>query len=154
MIEAIILKGVWDDFDWSFFENYLVDGRILELPDTTMSSDILISSSTARRLKLEVEDKFIVSFIKDDKQLRRRFQVCGIYKTGLEEYDKRFALVDLRQIQRLHGWSNNEVSGFEVFVEDIDDAEIINEYLYAEKLPRNLYSVSYTHLTLPTILLV
>ncbi len=142
IIEAIILKGVWDDFDWTFFNQYLVDGRTIEFPDTTMSKDILISQSTARRLKLKVGDKFRVHFVKDDQQLRRRFEVCGIYKTGLEEYDKRFALVDLRQIQRLHGWSENEVTGFEVFIDDIDDLETINEYLYLEKLPRNLYSES------------
>ncbi len=139
-IEGIILKGIWKDFDWEFFDQYLEEGSVIEFPDTTASEQILISRQTANRLKLKLNDKFIIIFVKDKQQLKRRFSVGGIYKTGLEEYDKSFALVDLRQIQKLQGWKENQVSGFEVFIDDIDDLEIINEYLYAEVLPQNLFS--------------
>lgn len=138
-IEAIILKGIWHDFDWEFLKKNLVDGRIIELPDTIASKDILISNSTAKRLKLKVGDRLQILFAKDNQQLKRAYKVCGIYKTGLEEYDKRFALVDLRQVQRLQGWNENQVTGFEVFIDDIDDLEVIRDYLYYEKLPRDLY---------------
>ena len=140
IIEGIVLKGVWKDFDWTFFDNYLEEGSTIQFPDSTNSQDILISRSTAKRLKLKVGDKFRIHFVKDKQQLRRRFQVCGIYKTGLEEYDKIFALVDLRQIQRLHGWNADEVTGFEVFIDDLDDLEVINDYiclLYTSPSPRD-----------------
>lgn len=143
--EGIILKGVWEDFDWEFFDNYLEEGRILEFPDTTASSDILISRQTANRLNLKLEDKFLIYFVKNKKQLGRRFKVCGIYKTGLEEYDKRFALVDLRKIQALHDWKQEQVTGFEVFIDDLDDLNIINEYIYAERLPQTMSSETIRH---------
>lgn len=139
-IEGIVLKGIWTDFKWDFFKDYMVEGRIIEFPDTTASSDILISQQTSNRLKLKVEDKLIIHFIKNKQQVKRRFKVCGIYKTGLEEYDKRFALVDLRKVQQLHGWDKNQVSGFEVFIDNIDDLEALNEYIYVQKLPNNLYA--------------
>lgn len=139
-IEGILLKGVGKDFEWDFMERYLVKGQKLTLTDTSMSSDILISQQTASRLRIDVGDSFIVHFVQGGEQLKRRFTVSGIYKTGLEEYDKIFALVDIRQIQRLLGWQEDEVSGFEVFLDDIEDLSIITEYIYYEKLPNNLYA--------------
>lgn len=139
-IEGILLKGIGKDFNWKFMRQYLQEGDTLALTDTSMSSQILISRQTANRLRLSVGDDFIVHFIQGGNQLKRRFEIAGIYKTGLEEYDKIFAIVDIRQIQRLLGWQPDEVGGFEVFIDNIDDLDIINDYIYQEKLPNNLYS--------------
>lgn len=139
-IEGILLKGVGKDFKWQFMRQYLQEGDTLTLSDTTMSSQILISRQTANRLKVGVGDDFIVHFIQGGSQLKRRFEITGIYKTGLEEYDKVFALVDIRQIQLLLGWQPDEVGGFEVFVDDIDDLIPITNYIYQEQLPNNLYA--------------
>lgn len=139
-IEGIILKGVWDDYKWDFLEQYMKEGRRINFPDTTMSKDILISRSTANRLDLNVDDNLSIFFVKNNQQLQRRFKVSGIYKTGLEEYDKRFALVDIRQIQRLQDWSKTQVSGFEVFLEDIEDLNVYHAYINEEVLPTKLYA--------------
>ena len=139
-IEGIILKGVSTDFDWEFLEKYLQEGARLELADSTASDGILISRQTADRLNVAVGDRFIVYFVENNQQLRRAFRIQGIYKTGLEEYDRKFALVDIRKIQQLLNWQENEVAGFEVFVDDIRDLSILAEYIYIEKLPRNLYA--------------
>lgn len=139
-MEGIVLKGVGQDFDWSFMERYLQEGERLSLPDSSISSDILISRQTANRLKVGVGDRFEVHFVEKQEQLTRRFTVKGIYKTGLEEYDRLFALADIRQVQRLLGWSENEVGGFEVFIDDIDDLTAITDYIYFQILPNNLYA--------------
>ncbi|MFM9951099.1 MAG: ABC transporter permease [Saprospiraceae bacterium] len=138
-IEGIILKGVGKDFDWDFMAHYIKKGQAISRSDSAMSSDILISQQTADRLRVDVGDKFVVHFVEKGEQLKRRFNICGIYRTGLEEYDRKFALVDIRQIQRLLGWSENEVGGFEVFIEDIDDLLPIEDYVYSE-LPNDLNS--------------
>lgn len=139
-MEGIVLKGVGQDFDWSFMERYLQEGERLSLPDSSISSDILISRQTANRLKVGVGDRFEVHFVEKQEQLTRRFTVKGIYKTGLEEYDRLFALADIRQVQRLLGWSEDEVGGFEVFIDDIDDLTAITDYIYFQVLPNNLYA--------------
>jgi lipoprotein-releasing system permease protein len=141
-IEGIILKGVGEDFDWDFMARYLVEGETLALSDTAMSSDILLSRQTADRLRVGLGDRFIVHFVEKGEQLRRRFTVKGIYKTGLEEYDRKFALVDIRQIQRLMGWSANEVSGVEVFIDDLRDLDILTEHIYYTQLPSHVYAES------------
>ncbi|MCB9049601.1 MAG: ABC transporter permease [Lewinellaceae bacterium] len=139
-IEGIILKGIGEDFDWSFMEQYIKRGRPIALPDSAMSDEILISDQTAARLQVDTGDTFIVHFVEQGEQLKRRFTVSGVYRTGLEEYDRKFALVDIRQIQRLLGWEEDQVSGFEVFIDDIDDLVPITEYIYFEELPPELYA--------------
>ncbi len=141
-LEGIVLKGIGKDFDWTFIEQYMTDGYTLSFPDSVASNGILISESTAKRLKLKVSDKFTVHFVESGTRVQRLFSVTGIYKTGLEEYDKKFALVDIRRIQQLNGWSENEVSGFEVFIDDIRDLDAYDEYIYYQVLGPNLMSRS------------
>ncbi|MEO1624117.1 MAG: FtsX-like permease family protein, partial [Bacteroidota bacterium] len=141
-IEGIILKGISTDFKWENLEQYLIEGRGIAFSDSTKSRDIIISDQTSKRMKLKVDDQFIIHFIENGKQIRRRLKVCGIYKTGLEEYDKKFALVDIRLLQDVLGWNEDQVGGFEVFIDHIDDLDPINEYIYYEVIPNDLYSQS------------
>lgn len=138
-IEGIILKGIGQDFDWSFFEKYLVEGNQLHLSDTTAGQGIILSKQTANRLELKTGDKFIFHFIQGGEVLSRRFTVEGIYKTGLEEYDRKFALVDIKKVQELQGWNAHQVGGFEVFIDDLADLDIFTGYIYQEELPADLY---------------
>ncbi len=139
-MEGIILKGIGRDFDWTFLREYLVEGDTLALGSPEMTEGILLSRQTANRLKVGVGDRFAVHFVERGNQLRRRFTVAGIYKTGLEEYDSKFALVDIRKLQQLTGWEESEVGGFEVFVDDLEDLDALAEYIYYEELPNNLYA--------------
>lgn len=141
-IEGIVLKGIGADFDANFLKEYLVEGELIELSDEKASSDIIISQQTAQRLNVSLGDNFIFHYIRENEQLKRRFTIKGIYKTGLEEYDLRFALVDIRKVQQLMKWSENEVGGFEVFIDDIRDLQPMTEYIYLDKLPDNLYAES------------
>lgn len=103
-IEGILLKGIGEDFDWTFLESNIVQGRKPNLSKDSLTEDILISEITSKRLGLNLGDKVIVNFVKNNEQLKRRFVVCGTYKTGLEEYDKRNAVVDYRHLQSLNNW--------------------------------------------------
>jgi lipoprotein-releasing system permease protein len=49
---------------------------------------------------------------------QRKFQLAGIYKTSLDEFDRMFVLVDINHIRRLNNWKTDEVSGFEILVND------------------------------------
>ena len=141
-MEGVILKGIWRDYNWDFMKDYLVEGNPITFPDAEMSRDILISMSTASRLQLKVGDRLTVNFVNKNQVVNRRMKICGIYKTGLEEYDKRFALVDIRQVQKLLGWSEDEVGGFEVFIDNIDDLDVFRYYLTEEVLPLKLFAES------------
>lgn len=140
-IEGIVLKGVGRDFDWSFFDKFIVEGERLHLSDTAVSNEIIVSKQTAARLELEVGDEFIFHFVQEGEALRRKFKVVGFYKTGLEEYDRKFAIIDLRKAQELLNWDSTQVGGFEVYVDDLGDIEVLADYIYLDYLPNDLCSV-------------
>ena len=89
-----------------------------------------------------METDFIVHFILDETSIKRRFTVSGIYKSGLEEYDQRFAFIDHRWMNDLLGWKDNEYAGLEVHLENVEDMDVMREYVYLDILPSNLYAES------------
>lgn len=131
-IEGIALKGVNAEYDWPTIRSYLKEGSLLSLKDTAASKDILVSRSTAKRLHLKVGDNVIAYFIRSDlaAPIGRRLKVCGIFHTGLEEYDKQYALVDIRLLQQLNEWKENEVAGYEVRLNDMDRMDAFKDSVY------------------------
>jgi len=123
-IQGLVLKGVGQDYDWSFFDKSMVEGSSFRMNPDTVSNSIVISSFLAKKLKLKTGDSFQMWFIQDTPRFRK-FYVSGVYETSLQEFDKTFALVDIRHIQRLAGWDENQVSGLEMMVTDFQDIDRI-----------------------------
>jgi lipoprotein-releasing system permease protein len=119
-IQGVYLKGVDKEFDWSFFQKHLVEGQALKPGDSIASNQIVISSYLAGMLKLKTGDPLVMYFVQDPPRIRK-FTIAGIYETGLEEFDKTFALVDLMQIRQLNNWDQNQVGGYEIFISDFED---------------------------------
>ncbi len=138
--DGLFLKGIEADFDWAFLGQFLKSGRLPELSDSLFSRDILISEQTALKLSLKPDQSILANFVIDGKQIKRKLKVCGTYRTGLEEYDRKFALVDIRMLQQVLQWSPDEVTAIEVFAQDIQEVSALNIFLYEEILPSNLYS--------------
>lgn len=117
---GVVLKGIGKDFDGDFIRQALIEGRTLQIPDSGVSNEVIISSYQAAKLDIGIGDDLRVYFISpgQDQPRGRKFTITGIYETGLEEVDKVFLLGDMRHIQKLNLWKNDEVSGFEVFIDD------------------------------------
>ncbi len=115
--EGIVLKGAGDDFDWAAFRPYLKYGSVIGGDSTLAMKQILISRLTADRLQIDTGDKVIVHFIGREMKARA-FRVRGIYETGIEEFDKEIALVDIRTIQDVNGWGRDTVGGFDIFLRE------------------------------------
>jgi len=115
--EGIVLKGVGDDFEWKNIHPYLKQGEKINFDEEGSQQQILISKATADRLQLKLNDKVIVSFM--GRSIRNRpFKVRGIFETGMEEFDKKYAMVDIGVIQELNNWGKDTVGGFEVFLKE------------------------------------
>jgi lipoprotein-releasing system permease protein len=139
-IHGVVLKGIGEDFDWSFFRDRLLEGQILDVSAETTSNDIIISRFIANRLQLQVADDVILFFIQEPPRMRR-LTVKGIYETGLEELDEIFIMGDLRHIQRLNNWAPNQVSGLEVLVDDFGQINNIAQDIF-EVIPYHLHARS------------
>lgn len=104
-LQGVIIKGVGSDFDWQFFGDNLVAGDTLATYTGGRSPDLLISSSIAKRMELELDDKVTLYFVLMEGDIRpRNFKVTGIYDTGLKEFDDQFVFVDIGHIQRINQW--------------------------------------------------
>ena len=128
-IQAIVLKGVDRNFEWDFFRRNLVEGSILQLPDSVASNEIILSKHVANLLQLKLGDPVIVFFIQETPR-PRRLTLSGIYNTGLVELDKVYALVDMRHIQKISDWTSNQISGFEIFIHDFDRIEQVTNKVF------------------------
>ena len=119
-IHGVVMKGIGPDFDWSFFQENKVAGEVFAVQDTTRSNKVWVSKQMADLLKLQLGDDLFMFFIDQQEAVprQRKFELAGIYKTSLEEFDRMFVLVDINHIRRLNNWTNDEVSGFEVLVND------------------------------------
>ncbi|MEY4877025.1 MAG: hypothetical protein RL708_2174, partial [Bacteroidota bacterium] len=94
-------------------------------------------------------DNCLVYFI--DKSPRvRKLQVAAIYKTGLSEFDKVYSFVDIRMVQKLNNWKNNEVGGYEVFVEPFSKMDTVCTTINKDILPLNFGSQT-IHQLFPTL---
>lgn len=140
-IEGLVLKGVDQNFDATFLQKYLVSGNG-KIYDDSSGRSIIISQTTATRMNIKTGDQLIIHFVINGQQYQRKFKVEGIYKTGLEEYDRRFAICDIAVLQQILKWESTMFSGYELFIDHLEDLPIINEYLYREILPDNIYSTT------------
>jgi lipoprotein-releasing system permease protein len=138
--EGIVLRGVGKDYDWTFIKQNLKSGNVFTINDN-ISKDIILSTYFADKLNLKLGDKVVIYFITkkaDDITIQyiqraKAFFIKGFYETGLEDIDKHIAIVDIRHIQKLNYWNENQIAGFEVAVnnyKNIDETvEMVNEVI-------------------------
>ena len=118
-IQGVVLKGVGSDFDWTYFSSNMVDGTVFNVTDTARIDKVIISKKISDLLRLRTGDSFAMHFVQDPPRMRK-FTVSGIYETSLEEFDKIYVFCDIGHIKRLNGWEDDQVSGFEIFIDDFD----------------------------------
>ena len=118
--DGIVLKGVDSSYNWSYFREILQAG---ELPndyhEEDQSRQILISTRQAKNLGLEAGDKARLIFPPGLNKIRR-VTIVGIYETGMEEFDNQVMICDLRMIQGIRNWEDNQISGLEISLKKLD----------------------------------
>lgn len=130
-IEGVLLKGLDSTYNFDFLQRFLQQGRAIRFNDTTYSREIMISAYTANQLKLQLNDRILIYFIRPDGSLRPdKLTVTGIYKTGIEEYDKTFAIGDIRLIRRLNDWEADQIGGYEIFLKDYSAIDQVADTIY------------------------
>lgn len=135
--EGIIAKGVGKDYNWEVFSEYLQDGR---LPDFKgeLNTEVLMSSLMTRRLQLKTGDEFFTFFLKDEDPSKtpnqRKFKIVGIYDSGFEEFDAKYVFTDIRHIQRVNKWQEDQVGNFEIFLYNFEDIDAKTKEIYGKTL--------------------
>lgn len=130
--EGVYLKGVGADYNWDYFKEFLIDGQ---LPDYSekRNEEVLISEYLANRLQFKVGDKFQMVFAKDDPEKLPNiitYNVVGIYSSGFQDLDAQYILGDIRHLQRINRWEDDQIGNFEVFIDDYNDLEQKGREIY------------------------
>lgn len=139
--ESVIVKGVGKDYDWSYFQEFLVEGKLPNFSGDR-NEDVLISEYLKDRLQLKVGDKIQTYFLKEDTgqpPSQIGYTIVGVYNSGFQDFDKTYMMSDIRHIQRLNRWDKNQVGIFEVFLDDYNDLDLIAPQIYNSRaIPTDL----------------
>ena len=132
--EGLFLKGVGTDYDWRYFKEFLIEGR---LPQYTQkySNEVLISKYLADRLGFVIGDSFQMYFMKSDPSKPpsiMKYAVVGIFNSGFEELDKTYVIGDINHVQRLNRWTKDQIGNFEVFITNYNDLDHLGKEVYAQ----------------------
>jgi len=133
-IEGVLFKGVGRDFDFGGIDAFKVSGEWPNPGDSAYSSDIMISAYQAKQLKLKTGDQLLIYFIQPGQETprTRKCRVSGVYKTGIEIYDRTYVLGDINLIRRLNNWDANLIGGYEVFLKDYSEMDRVSERVFNE----------------------
>jgi lipoprotein-releasing system permease protein len=104
-IEGVVLKGIGADYDTSFLSAHLRSGSLPAIADSARPIDLLLSKHHADRLRIGTNDTITTYLVRGRDDIRpRKFRVCGVYQTGLEQIDHNLAFVDIDHLQRFAQW--------------------------------------------------
>lgn len=104
-IEGVVLKGIGRDYYTGFLRAHLVAGDMPAIGDSARPIDLLLSGHHAERLRIGVDDTITTYLVRGRDEIRpRKFRVCGVYKTGLEQMDHHLVYVDIGHLQRFAQW--------------------------------------------------
>lgn len=144
--KGIIYKGVDLQYNFDFLEKSIVEGRVPNINDSTAISEVIVSKYIANKLQLSVGDKIPAYFI-DNKVKVRNVHIVGFYNTDLEDFDKTYIIGNIRQLQSVNGWRENEGDYIGVNCVDTDNLESVAEGItqtLASVIPEQRFHVTTT----------
>lgn len=119
-MQGTLIKGVDAGYDSLFYRSCLVEGRLPRIGGESRTKDILVSEALANMLEVGLDDKVEMVFTSPEAPIRRdAYKIVGIYNSGMTTMDRSLALTDIRNIQRLNGWSENQVTCYEIMADDV-----------------------------------
>ncbi len=131
-VEGVLLKGIDGGYDMSIFEEGLVEGDLPSFGGEVKSRNAIISKRLADEQQLKIGDRLELlttdSEVSNsggvtDKRMRRDlYKVGAIYTAGLGDMEKYLIMVDIRNVQRLNGWQSSQITGYEVWLSDVECA--------------------------------
>lgn len=124
--QGVVLKGVGEEYDASFFKNHLVEGVFPRFTSEKASNEVVISKVLADKLHLKLGEKIFIYFIQGGMKVRR-MKVAGIYETHFNEYDDMFILTDLYALRRLNRWDKDCVTGVEMELNRYGDLQTVTD---------------------------
>ena len=132
-LEGVLFKGVGPEYAFASIESFRLRGRWPKPADSSYVSEIMLSEHLARQLRRDTGQQVMVYFIQpgEEKPRTRKLTICGIYRTGIDVYDRTYVIGDIGLIRRLNNWDNRMIGGYELLLQDPEQALPISDDIYA-----------------------
>ncbi len=127
-VEGIVCKGLDPEAAHDNLGAHLTAGKLIDFKSQGYSQDIVLSTQTANRLRVQVGDEVGAYMIQAPPRYRK-LRIVGLYNTHIAEIDEKLAFCDLRLIQRLNNWPDNLVGGYEIFLHNFQQTQATAEQL-------------------------
>jgi len=108
---GVLFKAYGDGYSWDFEKRNLLDGAV---PSDGNPRGIVISSSMAKKLMLNLGDKVSAYFFIDGTVRPRRFEIVGIYCSNFGEYDDLVAYASHSVIAKLQKYTSCQGNAIEI----------------------------------------
>jgi len=131
-LEGVQIKGVQDLAALTTLSPFLVSGKWPIVDSAASRLELAISSVTASRLNIGVNDSLYCLFIQEDGTAPRirKVVVSGLYKTGIDVFDQVYAIGSLSFLQRVNKWDTSLISGYEITLKDPKKMDQTSEALF------------------------
>ena len=135
-IEGVVAKGIsaQEPIPFLIKESTIIDSH---------QHHIIISDVLARKLNIDLHKNVKLYFLNGTQVQQRSFKVTGIYHSGIDDYDQKFVMVPLIDLQQLQ--NNNAsiptVDGYTITLRNVDNIDSIKNKIQSQ-LPSNWVSTT------------
>ncbi len=128
VIDGVVVKGVDSHYNAPFFEEYLVEGHLPEFGSSEARREVLISSELASAMETSHGERVELLFVDDSGEVERlTFRVGGVFSIGVGEMERGVVIADIETLRKVNAWSAEEISGLEIWLDKMSDAERVAE---------------------------
>jgi len=132
MNEGMTLKGVKPDYFERLRDVRIIEGRRVL---NEGKNEMIIGKTLATKLFIKTGDKVNIFALKNNEAPSaenppaiEKFEVAGIFESGLAKYDNNFAYIDIENASSLFGFGEN-ISGYEIKLNNIASTDSLTNLL-------------------------
>jgi lipoprotein-releasing system permease protein len=129
-MEGLRLKGVDETFQ--FPKSLQVTGNGINFSDSDYSRQVILSRTTANKLLIQINDEVLFYFLETGSTMPRirKMKVVGFYHTGMEDVDQYLAICDIRLLQHINNWTEQQINGYQIYAQDEKFTEAIADRIF------------------------
>lgn len=135
-VEGTFIKGVGEKGDLSDLRRYISQGSYdLNMQGDSSIPGIIIGSRLARNLNADIGSTLYIYAIKgiptpSNLPEIQQFQLTGIYKTGIDQFDDVLTIIPIENARKLFGLVAPAASQVDIRVNDINKIRAVDDELY------------------------
>lgn len=111
-MEGILVKGIRKQEIIPFEKENIRKKLVI-----TSQHDIIVSDFIAKKLNLKLKSQVKLNFLLNGRIIERKFNVAGIYHSGIEDFDQKYVYTDIELLQNLN-YNKSIISGYSINVKN------------------------------------